>query len=58
MNKNLNHNIATVFLMPNEKYTYLNSTIVKEVAEFGGDINNLVPSLVAAKLKQKLQKKK
>ena len=57
MNKNLNKNITTVFLMPNEKYTYLNSTIVKEVAGFGGMVDNLVPNLVAMKLKEKLQKK-
>jgi pantetheine-phosphate adenylyltransferase len=53
MNHRLNQNVSTVFLMPNEKYTYLNSTIVKEVAEFGGNIKNLVPPLVAQKLKQK-----
>ncbi len=56
MNHRLNQNISTVFLMPNEKYTYLNSTIVKEVAEFGGNIENLVPPLVAQKLKQKFNK--
>jgi pantetheine-phosphate adenylyltransferase len=57
MNKNLNKDITTVFLMPNEKYTYLNSSIVKEVAEFGGEIDNLVPSFVSLKLKQKLRNK-
>ena len=53
MNHRLNPDISIVFLMPNEKYTYLNSTIVKEVAEFGGNIDNLVTPLVARKLKQK-----
>ena len=57
MNNNLNQDITTVFLMPNEKYTYLNSTIVKEVAEFGGQIENLVPNLVAVKLKEMFKKK-
>jgi pantetheine-phosphate adenylyltransferase len=53
MNHRLNQDISIVFLMPNEKYTYLNSTIVKEVAEFGGNVDNLVTPLVARKLKQK-----
>ena len=56
MNNNLNKDITTVFLMPNEKYTYLNSTIVKEVAEFGGQIENLVPQLVALKLREMFKK--
>jgi pantetheine-phosphate adenylyltransferase len=56
MNHRLNQDVSTVFLMPNEKYTYLNSTIVKEVAEFGGNIKNLVPPLVAQKLKQKFNR--
>jgi pantetheine-phosphate adenylyltransferase len=42
--------------MPNEKYTYLNSTIVKELATFGGDISRFVPPLVEAQVKQKLRK--
>ena len=54
MNKNLSKDITTVFLMPNEKYTYLNSTIVKDVAKFNGNIDNFVTKLVAKKLKEKL----
>ncbi len=53
MNRRLNPDISTVFLMPNEKYTYLNSTIVKEVARFGGNVDKLVTDMVAAKLKEK-----
>jgi len=55
MNHRLDQDISTVFLMPNEKYTYLNSTIVKEVVEFGGNIDNLVTPLVASKLKEKFK---
>jgi pantetheine-phosphate adenylyltransferase len=55
MNHRLEPGISTVFLMPNEKYTYLNSTIVKEVVEFGGNIDNLVPPLVARKLMEKFK---
>jgi pantetheine-phosphate adenylyltransferase len=43
--------------MPNEKYTYLNSTIVKEVAAFGGDVSRFVPPEIVALLNQKLSRK-
>ncbi len=54
VNRKIAEHIETVFLMPNEKYTYLNSTIVKEVAAFGGDISMFVPPEVVARLKRKL----
>ncbi len=54
VNRKISDGIVTVFLMPNEKYTYLNSTIVKELATFGGDISRFVPPLVEAQVKQKL----
>ena len=53
MNRRLANDISTVFMMPHEKYTYLNSTIVKEVARFGGDISNFVPRSVAGALMKK-----
>ncbi|MBS4028999.1 MAG: pantetheine-phosphate adenylyltransferase [Ignavibacteriales bacterium] len=53
-NKKLVAEINTVFLMPNEKYTYLNSTIVREIALFGGDLSSFVPSSVEKKLKIKV----
>ena len=56
VNRKISDGIVTVFLMPNEKYTYLNSTIVKELATFGGDISRFVPPLVEAQVKQKLRK--
>ena len=55
MNKKLAKNLLTVFLMPNEKYTYLDSTIVKEVAQLGGNISCFVPAFVVKKLKEKFQ---
>jgi pantetheine-phosphate adenylyltransferase len=57
MNRRLEEEIATVFLMPHENYTYLNSTIVKEVSHFGGNISNFVPPIVEKKLKEKYRKK-
>lgn len=53
MNRNLYPEITTVFLMPNEKYTYLASSIVREVARLGGDVSNFVPATVLARLKEK-----
>jgi pantetheine-phosphate adenylyltransferase len=55
MNRRLNKEITTVFLMPHEKYTYLNSSIVREVAQFGGNVDKLVPPLVVEKLKEKFK---
>lgn len=53
VNRRLAESIITVFLMPNEKYTYLNSTIVKEVAKFDGNVSSFVPKEVCEKLKSK-----
>lgn len=53
MNRRLAGDIVTLFLMPNEKYTYLNSTIVKEVAKFNGDVSSFVPDEVCQRLKMK-----
>jgi pantetheine-phosphate adenylyltransferase len=55
VNRKLADEIVTVFLMPNEKYTYLNSTIVKEVAKFKGDIHSFVPELVRQCLTDKFK---
>jgi Phosphopantetheine adenylyltransferase (EC 2.7.7.3) len=42
-------------MMTSSKYAYISSSIVKEVASFGGDIDDLVPAYVASKLKSKLE---
>ena len=57
-NRKIAESITTVFLMPNEKYTYLNSTLVREIAAFGGDVSPFVPKYVLGKLKEKLKIKK
>lgn len=51
MNRNLNDQVETVFLMTNTKYSFLSSSIVKEVAKFGGDISEIVPKSVEDKLR-------
>ena len=42
MNKKLNHNIESIFLTPSESYAFLSSSLVKEIAELGGDISKFV----------------
>jgi len=53
MNRHLAPGIETVYLMPNEKYTYLSSTVIKDVARYGGNISRFVPAPIAKILKQK-----
>ncbi len=52
MNRKLS-DITTVFLMPHERYTYLNSTIVRELAKYNGDITSFVPKCVIDALNNK-----
>jgi pantetheine-phosphate adenylyltransferase len=56
MNRRLDSDIETVFLMPNEEYSFITSTIVKEAASYGGDVSSLVPRVVMEKLKKKFAK--
>jgi pantetheine-phosphate adenylyltransferase len=56
-NRILSDKVATVFLMPGEKYTYLNSSIVREVAKHGGNVSEFVPPAIAHALKQKFEVK-
>ncbi|MBI5194030.1 MAG: pantetheine-phosphate adenylyltransferase [Nitrospirae bacterium] len=56
MNRKLDSDIETVFLMPSEEYSYLTSSIIKVVASFGGDISSLVPSVANDMLKLKFKK--
>src|SRR5690554_4103154 len=46
LNKELDQEIETIFFMTDTRYAYLSSSIVKEVAQFGGDINSFVPQKV------------
>ena len=54
MNRKLRPELETVFMMPAEKYSYLSSRLVREVARLGGDIIKLVPELVEQRLREKL----
>ena len=53
MNRKLHRDLETVFLMPALRYIFLSSTIVKEAASYGGDVEGLVPSNVMKALKEK-----
>jgi pantetheine-phosphate adenylyltransferase len=55
VNRKLSEQLITVFLMPHERYTYLNSSIVKEIAKFGGDISCFGPDHVRKELVNKLR---
>jgi pantetheine-phosphate adenylyltransferase len=53
MNRRLNPDVETVFMMPAEPYTYVSSRIVKEVVALGGSVHGLVPDSVEERLRQK-----
>jgi pantetheine-phosphate adenylyltransferase len=50
MNRHLEARIETIFVMPNEQFSYTSSSLVKQVAKFGGDVTHFVPPNVAAAL--------
>ena len=53
MNRRLDHDLETVFLMPDEKYTYTSSRLIKEVFMLGGEVSGLVPPVVEERLRNK-----
>ncbi len=53
MNKQLDGNIETIILMTDTKYAFLSSSVIKEVAQFGGDVSDLVPECVEEALIKK-----
>ena len=55
MNRKLAPNLSTIFLMPHEEYTYLNSTIIRELARYGKDVTNFVPRTVSDALREKFE---
>jgi pantetheine-phosphate adenylyltransferase len=54
MNRKLQPDLETVFMMPAEQYSYLSSRLVREIAQLGGSVKDLVPDLVVQRLKEKL----
>ncbi|RLB96649.1 MAG: pantetheine-phosphate adenylyltransferase [Deltaproteobacteria bacterium] len=56
MNRKLNKNIQTVFLMTGLRWIFISSSIIKEAAQFGGQTRGMVPDIVCEKLKEKFSK--
>ncbi|MGO9647134.1 MAG: pantetheine-phosphate adenylyltransferase [Terriglobales bacterium] len=54
MNRKLHPELETVFMMPAEQYSYLSSRLVREIAQLGGSIKDLVPEMVEQRIKEKL----
>ena len=56
MNRRLEPTIETVFLMAGEEYSYVSSTLMKQVFELGGRVEGLIPTLVESRMRSKLGK--
>ena len=56
LNKKLNPNIETLFMCTNANYSYISSSIVKEIAGLGGDFSDLLPKEIYEDVKQKIKK--
>jgi pantetheine-phosphate adenylyltransferase len=54
MNRKLNPQVETVFMMPAVSYSYLSSRLVREIAQLGGPITEFVPAVVEARLRAKV----
>lgn len=57
-NRKLNDSYETIFLMTHENYSFISSSLVKELIEFGGDIGSFVPAVVERRLKEKFYVKR
>ncbi len=57
LNRKIGKDVESVFLMPKEKYTYLSSSMIKEIAALGGDVSCFVPEHVKNELINKFKKK-
>jgi pantetheine-phosphate adenylyltransferase len=56
MNRNIASDIESIFLMPDERYSYISSRLVREISSLGGDIRAFVPDVVATALQKKLHR--
>lgn len=54
-NRKMSGDLETIFLVPREQYSYLNSTIVREIARLGGDVSDFVPATVRRRLEKKFR---
>jgi pantetheine-phosphate adenylyltransferase len=56
-NRKINDKVETIFLMPNEAYSYLSSTLLKEAATLGANLKSFVPDFIEKELKKRLKRK-
>ena len=54
MNRKLNDNISTLFMMPHEKFTHISSSLLKEVIALGGDVKDYAPESIIEQVKDRL----
>jgi pantetheine-phosphate adenylyltransferase len=54
MNRRQECRVETVFLMPDERYTYLSSTLLKDIFRLGGDVSGFIPPVLIPKIRRKL----
>ena len=54
INRRMSGNLETVFMMPSEEYSFVSSSLIKEIASYGGDISSMAPAKVAKALMAKL----
>ena len=55
MNRSLNDDIVTLFMMPHERYTHISSSLIREVALLKGDVSSYVPKFVISELEKKIE---
>jgi len=58
MNRKISPEVETIFLVPHESFTYLSSSLIKEIISVGGDISAFVPPVVNEYLKEKLKRRR
>ena len=58
MNRKLNDSINTIFMMPNEKYTHIGSSLIKEVGLLGGKIDDYIPGPILSRVNNKINDQK
>ena len=54
MNRKLNDNLSTLFMMPHEKFTHISSSLLKEVIALGGDVKDYAPESIIEKVKDRI----
>ena len=58
MNRSLDENINTIFMMAHQKYTHISSTLIKEIFFLGGNVDDYIPDDVIKKIKKKIDDNK